>query len=216
MPFRPAPASPPPPRRPDAVRRARPLVVALLAATALSLTACQDGGGYRAALPLRAVSPAPSPFSGPDPRARDACTPEMLRFHAGAEPHRARHMLLTVTNISDRTCTFAAQPYPLLHFGDHRPGPVPPLPYSRPHAPVALPPDGTAYAVVLTDTQPGAPGGRSAPRSTAEKASQFGVALAERTTPAQVGVDGRGPVRVDPDTAAVTYWQPSLADAGRW
>ncbi|MCZ0994233.1 hypothetical protein O1L44_15565 [Streptomyces noursei] len=67
------PASPAPPRRTDAARRARTLAAALLAATALPLTACQDGGGYRAALP-RAVSP-PRPRPPAPPRARDACTP---------------------------------------------------------------------------------------------------------------------------------------------
>ncbi|MGG2461638.1 DUF4232 domain-containing protein [Streptomyces sp. RGM 3693] len=211
MPFRPAPPTPAPPRCTTAARRARTLAaVALTAATALPLTACQDGTGYRADAAARAVSRSTSRGD------RGGCTPDMLRFHAGAEPHRTRRMLLTVTNISDRTCTFAAQPYPLLHFGDRRPGPLRPLPDSRPRTPVALPPDGTAHAEVITAATPGGSGGRSAPRSTAEKASQFGVALAARTTPAQVGVDGRAPVRVDPDAAAVTYWQPGPAPTGTW
>ncbi|MFF2805747.1 DUF4232 domain-containing protein [Streptomyces sp. NPDC058000] len=215
MPFRPAPPTPAPPRCTSTARRARTLAaVALAAATALPLAACQDGTGYRADAATRAVSHAPAPST--DRGDRDGCTPDMLRFHAVAEPHRARRMLLTVTNISDRTCTFAAQPYPLLHFGDHHPGPLPPLPDGRPRTPVTLPPDGTAHAEVITAATPGGSGGRSAPRSTAEKASQFGVALAARTTPAQVGVDGRAPVRVDPDTAAVTYWTPGPAPTGTW
>ncbi|WP_438486895.1 DUF4232 domain-containing protein [Streptomyces sp. S186] len=213
MPFRPAPVSPSPPRCAPATRRARAVAVALTAAAALALTACHDGTGYRAEVGGRAV---PVPALSPAPGTGDSCTPEMLRFHAGAEPHRPRRMLLTVTNISDHRCTFAAQPYPLLHFGDRHPRPLPPLPYSRPPAPVALPPGGTAYAAVITAAAPGGPGGRSAPHSTAEKTSQFGVALAARATPAQVGVDGRAPVRVDPESAAVTYWQPSPAAAGRW
>ncbi|MER6049507.1 DUF4232 domain-containing protein [Streptomyces sp. NPDC001793] len=213
MPFRPAPVSPSPPRCAPAVRRARTVAAALTAAAALALAACHDGTGYRAeadgrAVPVQALPPAPA--------TGDACTPEMLRFHAGAEPHHPRRMLLAVTNISDHLCTFAAQPYPLLHFGDRRPGPLPPLPYSRPPAPVALPPAGTAYAAVITAAAPGGPGGRSAPHSTAEKMSQFGVALIARTTPAQIGVDGRAPVRVNPETAAVTYWQRSPAAAARW
>ncbi|MFB7633636.1 DUF4232 domain-containing protein [Streptomyces sp. NPDC056149] len=200
---------PPRPSPVPAAHRGRALVVALALAAALPLAGCQDGTGYRAEATTRTAAPAPA--------ARDACTPDMLRFHAGAAPHRARHMLLTVTNISARTCTFAAQPYPLLHFGDRHPGPLPPLPRTRPPAPVALPPDGTAYAAVITAGPPGGPGGgRSAPGSTAEKVSQFGVALASRTTPAQVGVDGPAPLHVDPTTAAVTYWQPGRADADKW
>ncbi|MEU7636463.1 DUF4232 domain-containing protein [Streptomyces sp. NPDC039016] len=214
MPFRPAPPPPTPPRC-TAARRARTLAaVALAAATAPPLAACHDGTGYRADAATRAVPPGPPPSA--DPREEGGCTPDMLRFHAAAEPHRTRRMLLTVTNISDRTCTFTTQPYPLLHFGDHHPGPLPPFPDSRPRTPVALPPDGTAHAEVITAATPGGSGGRSAPGSTAEKASQFGVALAARTTPAQVGVDGPAPVRVDPDTAAVTYWQPGPAAIGAW
>ncbi|MFL4490688.1 DUF4232 domain-containing protein [Streptomyces sp. VTCC 41912] len=216
MPLRPAPSPPTPSGCPGAARRARTLVAAVLAAAAaLPLAACQNAGGERDAAGPRTAA-APTPTAGAHPHDRNACTPDMLRFHAGAEPHRDRRMLLTVTNVADRTCTFAAQPYPLLHFGDRLPGPLPPLPYSRPRTPVVLPPDGTAYAEVLTAAAPGGPGGRSAPASTTEKASQFGIALTARTTPAQVGVDGRAPIRVDPGTAAVTYWQPGPPAPGRW
>ncbi|MCK7626836.1 hypothetical protein MUU72_27685 [Streptomyces sp. RS10V-4] len=93
---------------------------------------------------------------------------------------------------------------------------MPPLAPSRPPAPVVLPPGGTGYAVVRTAAAPGGPPGRSAPGSTAEKMSPSGIAPAERTPPAQVGVDGRDPVRVDPASAAVTYWLPAPADTGAW
>ncbi|QHC26342.1 DUF4232 domain-containing protein [Streptomyces sp. GS7] len=208
-----------------APRRSRPLAALLLAAAALlPLAACQTGGAVQAERVSSDVSPAGSPSADPGPRAapgapgaraRVACTPDMLRFHAGAEQHPARHMLLTVTNISDRTCTFAGQPYPLLRLSDRHPAAAPPIARSRPRAPVALAPDATAYATV-TIAGPDRLGGRSAPGGKAEKISQFGVTLTARSDPAQVGVDGRAPVPVDPDTARVTYWQRSLADAEKW
>ncbi|MEI5132306.1 hypothetical protein RB199_09170 [Streptomyces libani] len=98
----------------------RAAVAALLATATLALTAgCHDGVGNKAEDAATAVSPAPTPPSAddggdppPGPDGQIACTPEMLRFHAGAMPRRAHRMLLTVTNFSDRPCTFAAQPYP--------------------------------------------------------------------------------------------------------
>ncbi|GGV00432.1 lipoprotein [Streptomyces albospinus] len=190
----------------------------------LPLAACQTGGAEQAEPVSSDVSPATSPSAAPDTwaapgapgtRTRVACTPDMLRFHAGAEQHPARHMLLTVTNVSDRTCTFAGQPYPLLRLSDRHPAAARPIARSKPRTPVELRPDGTAYATVTT-AAPDRPGGRSAPGSKAEKISQFGVTLADRSDPAQVGVDGRAPVPVDPATARVTYWQRSLADAEKW
>ncbi|MCZ0994232.1 hypothetical protein O1L44_15560 [Streptomyces noursei] len=139
----------------------------------------------------------------------------MLRFHAGAEPHRARHMLLTVTNISDRTCTFAAQPYPCCISATTARAP------SRPSRTAGRTPPSrcrpTAPPTPWCSPTPN-PAGRAA--GAPAQHGRKGVPVRGRTGrahhPAQVGVDDHGPVRVDPDTAAVTYWQPSLADAGRW
>ncbi|WP_043265335.1 DUF4232 domain-containing protein [Streptomyces sp. CT34] len=208
-----------------APRRSRTLAALLLAATAvLPLAACRTGGAEQVEPASSDVSPAASPSAdpgiwaapgSPGARIRVACTPDMLRFHAGAEQYPARHMLLTVTNIATRTCTFAGQPYPLLRLSDRHPAAARPITRSRPPTPVELVPDATAYATVTT-AAPDRPGGRSAPGSKAERISQFGVTLAARSDPAQVGVDGRAPVPVDPDTARVTYWQRSLADAEKW
>lgn len=77
---------------------------------------------------------------------------------------------------------------------------------------VTLPPNRTAYALITTSAARGPDGKRHRGR----KISQFGVALTARATPTQVGLDGRAPVHVDPHTAAVTYWQPTLADARKW
>lgn len=97
----------------------RAVATALLATAALALTtACHDLSVHPAGSP-GGVSPAPTSTSredgenlSPGPDGRVACTPEMLRFHAGAMPRRAHRMLLTVTNSSGRTCHFAAQRYP--------------------------------------------------------------------------------------------------------
>lgn len=193
----------------------RAAAAGLLAAAALPLATACHGYGARTDGPVTAISPAPdrpSPGDGrnppPAPGGPSACTPEMLKFHAGAMPRRHHRMLLTVTNISDRTCDFAAQRYPLLRFGDGRRPALPAIPGSRPYSPVALAPDATAYAMVVTRD-----GGGNGPGH--HRISQFGVALAARTAPVQVGLDG-APVRVDPRTAAVTYWQPSRAAARRW
>ncbi|WP_435602462.1 DUF4232 domain-containing protein [Streptomyces sp. bgisy130] len=200
------------------IRRAA--TAALLVTATLALTAgCHDGTGPKAGDSATAVSPAPVPPSAHDdgkpptgPDGQAACTPEMLKFQAGAMPRRAHRMLLTVTNFSDRPCTFAAQPYPLLHFGDDRRPPLPPIGSSKPPAKVHLPPNRTAYALIITSTAQGPEG--THPR--AGKISQFGVALSARATPTQVGLDGRAPVHVDPHTARVTYWQSTLAATRKW
>ncbi|REK85918.1 DUF4232 domain-containing protein [Streptomyces inhibens] len=196
---------------------ARRAVAAGLTAAALSLTAaCHGGAGTKADDSATAVSPVPtSPSPGgdgalsPRPGGRAACTPEMLRFHAGAMPRRDHRMLLTVTNYSDRTCDFATQRYPLLRFGEGRRPAVPAIENSRPHSVVTLAPNATAYATVTTSTA-GGPHGRG------RKISQFGVALAARATPTQVGLDDGAPVHVDPRAARVTYWLPSLTAALKW
>ncbi|WP_433857416.1 DUF4232 domain-containing protein [Streptomyces kronopolitis] len=195
--------------------RSRAAAAGLLVAAVLALATACHGYGGRAGGPVTAVSPAPdhpAPGDGqnppPAPGGPAACTPEMLKFHAGAMPRRHHRMLLTVTNISDRTCDFAAQRYPLLRFGDGRRPALPAIPGSRPFSPVALKPDATAYAMVVTRN-----GGRGGPDH--HRISQFGVALAARSAPVQVGLDGP-PVRVDPRTATVTYWQPSRAAARPW
>ncbi|MGW8556308.1 DUF4232 domain-containing protein [Streptomyces tubercidicus] len=198
----------------------RAATAALLVTATLTLTSgCHDGGGSRADGPATAVSPAPDlpssndgggPPPGPDGQA--VCTPEMLRFQAGAMPRRPRRMLLTVTNFSDRPCAFAAQPYPLLRFGGDRRTPLPVIEASEPSAAVSLPPNRTAYALITTSAARGPDGKRHRGR----KISQFGVALTAHATPTQVGLDGRAPVHVDPHTAAVTYWQPTLAAARKW
>ncbi|WP_329148689.1 DUF4232 domain-containing protein [Streptomyces sp. NBC_01456] len=193
----------------------RAVTAGLLVAAALALATACHGYDDRADGPVTAVSPAPEhPSTGdgrippPAPGRPPACTPEMLKFHAGAMPRRNHRMLLTVTNISDRTCDFAAQRYPLLRFGDGRRPALPVIAGSRPFFPVALKPDATAYAMVVTRN-----GGGGGPGH--HRISQFGVALAARTAPVQVGLDG-APVRVDPRTATVTYWQPSRAAARQW
>jgi len=199
------------------IRRAA--AAALLVTATLALTAgCHDGTGHKAGGSVTAVSPAPVPPShdggapptGPDGRA--ACTPEMLKFQAGAMPRRAHRMLLTVTNFSDRPCTFAAQPYPLLHFGDDRRAALPAIGASAPPGVVSLAPNRTAYALITTSAAHGPDGSHHR----GGKISQFGVALSARATPTQVGLDGRAPVHVDPRTARVTYWQSSLAATRKW
>ncbi|MFD5397698.1 DUF4232 domain-containing protein [Streptomyces sp. NPDC127097] len=200
------------------VRRAA--TAALLVTATLALTAgCHDGTGPKAGDSATAVSPAPVPPSAHDdgkpptgPDGRPACTPEMLKFQAGAMPRRAHRMLLTVTNFSDRPCTFAAQPYPLLHFGDDRQPPLPAIGSSAPPTVVTLTPNRTAYALITTSAAHGPDGTHRRGR----KVSQFGVALSARATPTQVGLDGRAPVHVDPHTARVTYWQSSLAATRKW
>lgn len=207
-----------PPITADTARRA--LAAGLAAAAALALTAaCRGGSGARADDPATAVSPAPTSPAPPDggtpppgPEGRVACTPEMLRFHAGALPHRAHRMLLTVTNDSDRTCDFAAQAYPLLRFGDDRRPAIPVIEDSRPPSVVTLAPRATAYATITTS----ADGGPRHRRGRSEKISQFGVALTARAHPTQVGLDDRAPVPVDPHTAKVTYWQTTLTAARKW
>ncbi|MFK0260972.1 DUF4232 domain-containing protein [Streptomyces angustmyceticus] len=194
----------------------RTVTATALAAAALTLiTACHDTPGSKADNPLSAVSPAPAPApddaNPPDPGGRVACTPEMLRFHAGALPHRDRRMLLKVTNFSGRTCDFAAQRYPLLRFGEGRQAALPAIRASRPLTVVSLAPGDTAYAMILTSA--GGPAGRG---HRGRRISQFGVALTGRAAPTQVGLDGRAPVHVDPRTATVTYWQPSSVAARQW
>ncbi|MFI0156561.1 DUF4232 domain-containing protein [Streptomyces lydicus] len=198
----------------------RAVAAGLSAAAVLALTTgCHGHTGNRPEEPATAVSPAtPSavlPDTGPPPPGpggHTPCTPEMLRFHAGA-PHRPdRRMLLTVTNYSDRTCDFAAQGYPLLRFGDGRQPALPVIADSKPRTTVVLAPDATAYATVLTSAA-GGPHGRGPHGG---KFSQFGVALAAGTAPTQVGLADRTPVRVDPHTAEVTYWQPTLDAARKW
>ncbi|MFI1303509.1 DUF4232 domain-containing protein [Streptomyces sioyaensis] len=190
----------------------RVVVAGLLVAAALALaTACRGYDG-RADGPVTAVSPPPSGDGRnlpPAPGSQAACAPDMLRFHAGPMPRRDGRMLLTVTNISNRTCDFAGMPYPLLRFGDGR-RPLPAIGASRPLTPVFLKPDATAYATVVTRA-----GGRGGTGHRHHRISQFGVALAARAAPTQVGLDG-APVRVDTRTATVTYWQPSRAAAGKW
>ncbi|KOG37297.1 DUF4232 domain-containing protein [Streptomyces decoyicus] len=197
----------------------RAVAAALLATAALALTtACHEISGNRMGNPA-GVSPAPTSSSredgenlSPGPDGRVACTPEMLRFHAGAMPRRTHRMLLTVTNSSGRTCHFAAQRYPLLRFGDDRQPILPAIAASRPSTAVSLAPGDTAYATITTSAA-GGTGGRG---HRGRKISQFGVALTGRATPTQVGLDGRAPVHVDPRTATVTYWQPSLEAARKW
>ncbi|MER6310126.1 DUF4232 domain-containing protein [Streptomyces sp. NPDC001657] len=191
---------------------ARRALAAALTVTAVltPVTACHGTAANRSDDPATAVSPAPaSPTvtnGGPPrgPGGRVVCTPEMLRFHAGALPHRARRMLLTVTNYADRPCDFAAPHHPLLSFGEGRRPAVPVIGRSRPGSVTTLAPNATAYALITTGT-----GGSG------RKVSQFGVALAAHTAPTQVGLDDRTPARIDPHTARVTYWQPSLAAALR-
>ncbi|MGW1375698.1 DUF4232 domain-containing protein [Streptomyces sp. NPDC002446] len=204
----------------SAVTARRALAAGLTATTALALTAACHATATRADEPATAVSPAPTSPAPPDgdtpppgPGGRIACTPEMLRFHAGALPHRAHRMLLTVTNDSDRPCDFAAQGYPLLRFGDDRQPAIPVIEDSRPRSAVTLAPRATAYATITTSAGGGPHHGRGRDR---KKISQFGVALAVRARPAQVGLDDRTPVPVDPHTAEVTYWQTSLAAARKW
>ncbi|MCF3178063.1 DUF4232 domain-containing protein [Streptomyces sioyaensis] len=191
----------------------RVVVAGLLVAAAPALaTACRGYGG-RADGPVTAVSPPPSGDGRnlrPAPGSQAACSPDMLRFHAGPLPRRDGRMLLTVTNISNRTCDFATMRYPLLRFGDGRQAPLRPIGASRPLTPVFLKPDATAYATVVTGVD-----GKSGTGHRHHHISQFGVALAARAAPTQVGLDG-APVRVDPHTATVTYWQPSLAAARKW
>ncbi|MCZ1008594.1 DUF4232 domain-containing protein [Streptomyces lydicus] len=196
----------------------RAAAAGLLVAAALTLTAgCHGapgkGRGLRHGLLAGPAPPLPDGDSPPTGRnGRVACTPEMLRFHAGALPRRDRRMLLTVTNFSRRTCDFAAQRYPLLWFGNDRRPALPAIGASRPLTTVSLAPDDTAYATIITSAagEPGGTGHRG------RKISQFGVALAARATPTQVGLDGRTPVHVDPHTARVTYWQPCLEAARKW
>lgn len=181
--------------------------VALLVAGGLSLTACHGdggGGGGRLGIPTR-VTPVPGP---PSPGARLACAPEMLRFHAHGLRHPARRMLLTVTNASDRTCDFAAQRYPLLRLDAGQRTVTRVIGPSDPISVVTLAPGRTAYATLVT-SGPGA-------RGRGEKISQFGVALAPHTAPCQVGLDSGPPVRVDPHTARVTYWQSRREAALNW
>ncbi|MER0481478.1 DUF4232 domain-containing protein [Streptomyces sp. Edi2] len=197
----------------------RAAAAGLLVAAALTLaTGCHGAPGKESDSSVTAVSPVPAPPAPDDGNppsgrgGRVACTPEMLRFHAGALPRRDRRMLLTVTNFSHRTCDFAAQRYPLLRFGNDRQPALPPIGASRPLNVVSLAPNDTAYATITTSA-PGGPGGTG---HRGRKISQFGVALAARATPTQVGLDGRAPVHVDPHTASVTYWQPCLAAARKW
>ncbi|MEU8780747.1 DUF4232 domain-containing protein [Streptomyces sp. NPDC048637] len=200
-------------------RRAAAAAALLVTSTLALTTGCHDDVGHKADGAATAVSPAPTPPSAngggnPPPAGPDglvACTPEMLTFHAGAMPRRNHRMLLTVTNFSDRPCTFAAQPYPLLRFGDDRQAPLPEIAASEPPAVVSLPPNRTAYALITTSAA-----GPDGKHHRGRKVSQFGVALTARATPTQVGLDGRFPVRVDPHTATVTYWQPSLAATRKW
>lgn len=135
----------------------RAVAIALLATAALALTtACHDLSVHRAGSP-GGVSSAPTSTSredgenlSPGPDGRVACTPEMLRFHAGAMPRRTHRMLLTVTNSSGRTCHFAAQRYPLLRFGDDRQPTLPAIAASLPSIAVSLAPGDTAYATITT------------------------------------------------------------------
>ncbi|MFJ9408839.1 DUF4232 domain-containing protein [Streptomyces sp. NPDC101393] len=215
----------------DASGRANRVAVAVLIGVALAaaapvLSGCRSDGGT-----AEAASPAPSPSAAeasagslrPDVHRPDGlghrsgdpvpCTPEMLRFHAGAAGQPAGRMLLSVTNYSDRPCDFAAQPYPLLHFGDGRRPAIGAIEASRPRAAVTLAPDRTAYAGITTSAAPGTPA--ATPR-TRGKISQFGVALATGTEPTQVGLDSGAPVRLDPRAARVTHWQSRRADALKW
>ncbi|MFI9050716.1 DUF4232 domain-containing protein [Streptomyces sp. NPDC053427] len=180
--------------------------VTLMAAAGLSLTSCDHDGGSRPGAPAR-----PSAASRPPaPGTRIACTPEMLRFHARGIRHPAHRMLLTVTNYSDKPCDFAAQPYPLLRLGARQRAVTPAIGASDPGTVITLAPDGTAYAGVTTSAA-----ADGAPRR-GERISQFGVALAPRTAPCQVGLDGGPPVRVNPRTAKVTYWQSRREAALKW
>ncbi|MCB5912178.1 DUF4232 domain-containing protein [Streptomyces pinistramenti] len=182
---------------------------ALLTASALSLSACHGDSGTATApaIPFPAYG-----NSAPHTGTPVACTPEMLTFRAGPAGHGKRPdgpLLLTVTNYADKTCTFAAQPYPLLRLTERQRAAVPVITASRPRNPVSLAPHQSAYATIRTTT--GHAFGHHHPRI-----SQFGVALATGAAPAQVGLDSSGPVRVEPDTARVTYWQAHRADALRW
>lgn len=199
-------------------RRGRGTAAVALLVAALSLTACQDHDGRRddTASPTTSPSahgstarPTPTVTEFKTSDARTACTPEMLRFHAGAARRPINHMVLAVTNVSDRTCDFAAQPYPKLRFGGEQRHTTPVIRRSRPQAVVSLAPGATAYAGITTSAA-------DRPDGKGEKISQFGVALARRTTATQVGLDGRAPVYVDTDTAKVTYWQSCRADALKW
>lgn len=197
----------------------RALAAALVVTAALALTAgCRGSVPDEPDDPATAVSPAPTsagPTGGgphPGPGGRVVCTPEMLRFHAGALPHRAHRMLLAVTNYSDRTCDFAAPHYPLLRFGDGQRPPVPAIAASRTHSVRRLAPNATAYATITTS----ADGGPHGIGVRGGKISQFGVALAAHTAPVQVGLDDRAPIHVDPHTARVTYWLPTLLAAREW
>lgn len=197
----------------------RALAAVLVVTAALALTAgCHGSVGNEPDDPATAVSPAPTsagPMDGgshPGPGGRVVCTPEMLRFHAGALPRRTHRMLLTVTNYSDRTCDFAAPHYPLLRFGDGRRPAAPAIAASRTHSVLTLAPNATAYATITTSSD----GGPHGTGVRGGKISQFGVALAAHAAPVQVGLDDRAPVYVDPHTARVTYWLPSLLAARLW
>lgn len=178
-------------------------VASLIAAAGLGLTACQDGGGSRAH-----DRPRPSAASRlPAPAPGAACTPEMLRFHARTVRHRTHRLLLSVTNNSDRRCDFAAQPYPLLRLGVRQRAVAPAIGPSNPGTVVTLAPGHTAFAGITTS---------DGTRARRERISQFGLALARHTVPCQVGLDSGPAVRVDPQTARVTYWQTRRAAALKW
>lgn len=136
----------------------RAVAAALLATSALALTtACHEISGNRTGNPA-GVSPAPSSSSredgenpSPDPDGRVACTPEMLRFHAGCHaaadpPHAADgHQLLR----PDLPLRRPALPPAAVR---RRPAAHPPRDRGEPASStvVSLAPGDTAYATITT------------------------------------------------------------------
>lgn len=216
-------------------RRGRRIAAAsALAAAALALTACQSSAADKESDALRpapataaqktAATATTAHFSGtattPDTATghtatghtaarTPACTPEMLRFHAGEVRRPINHMLLSVTNFSDKICTFAAQPYPLLRLVDDQQAVTPVIKDSKPQTVITLAPHESAYAGITTSAGDGS-GGHG------ERIDHVGVALATDTPLTPVELSNGRPVYVEPNAARVTYWQANSADALMW
>ncbi|MQS06036.1 DUF4232 domain-containing protein, partial [Streptomyces alkaliphilus] len=135
-----------------------------------------------------------------------ACTPSTTELTVSPVPRPINHMLLTVTNTGDTTCSPYAYPY--LRF-DEEHSVVPIVRSSVPHAVVVLEPGDSAYAGIITS---------SADDDEVTPVEMLGVFLIDRNDqtvgnpvtlplPAGTGVGA---------AAAVTYWQNNPADALMW
>ncbi|WP_062217317.1 DUF4232 domain-containing protein [Streptomyces sp. NBRC 109706] len=218
-------------------RRTRTLVAAMAAVAALALTACEDedvtqgsGGSDGGADVVDDASDEPSdePPGEPDESDDTGVEPGQGTLEGGAGESGAdtapctdantevtvspverpiNHLLLTVTNTGEADCF--AYHGPFLGF-ENAQAPLPFVEDSRPGSVTALGPGESAYAGVIT--------------SSAEATDGFTVTSLTLSFAAANGGSTGGTVHLSlpgdelylDETAAVTYWLPSLDEALVW